>query len=179
MSRYSKLIKNLRKNYSYTTARLQKDFGLHPQTVRGWVNNKKNPLPCIQKRPLLIFSEDLRAWLRQIAQDRKTKLEVKQCYCTACRKAKYPLEDKVYLDICKTKALMKGVCPTCGNPMNKGISIQKLELMHQYFTIITVADLHILGRATSNEKTHLGTTAKSTPSEPVNNTHLFQPISLL
>ena len=173
------MAKRLKKNYSYSTARLKADFGFHPQTIRGWVKRKENPLPCINERPFLIFSEELRDWLKARDAERKVKTEVKQCFCSSCRKAKYPLDEKVHVPALTNKAQMKGICPACGSIMNKWISLKKLDLLHQYFTIITVADLHILGRATSNEKTHLGTTSKSTPSEPVNNTHLFQPISLL
>lgn len=174
MSRYSKTVGRLKKNYSYTTARLEKDFGFHPQTVRRWVKDKKAPLPTIQQKPLLIFSEDLRAWLKKKDSDRKTSLELKEFLCMACHTAKEPLEDMVYLHVLPNKALMKGNCPTCGTIMNKKLSCKNAALIEQFLLTVTLAELHILGRTIPSKKAHLKSNGKSTSSEPVKNAHLFK-----
>lgn len=178
MSRYSKTAVRLKKNYSYTTERLEKEYGFHPQTVRRWVKDKETPLPTIQQKPLLIFSEDLRAWLKKKDSDRKTSLELKEFYCMACHTAKEPLEDKVYLHVLSNKALMKGNCPTCRTIMNKKLSCKDAALVEQFLLTVTLAELHILGRTNTNEKAHLKATRKSTSSEPVSDTHLYKPKSL-
>lgn len=178
MSRYSKTAARLKKNYSYTTERLEKDFGFHPQTVRRWAKDKKDPLPTIQQKPLLIFSEDLRAWLKKKDSDRKTSLALKECFCMACHAAKEPLEDKVYLDASSKKVWIKAICPTCGTIMNKKLSCRNAALVEQFLLTVTLAELHILGRTISHEKAHLKVTGKSTSSEPVSNTHLYKPKSL-
>ena len=174
MSRYSKTAMRLKKNYSYTTGRLERDFGFHPQTVRRWAKDKETPLPTIQQKPLLIFSEDLRTWLKKKDSDRKTSLTLKEFYCMACHNAKEPLEDKIYMHVSPKKAWLKGICPTCGNIMNKKLSLKKAQLVEQFLLTITLEELHILGRTTSNEKAHLKTTGKSTSSEPVKNAHLYK-----
>ncbi|MBI1363150.1 MAG: hypothetical protein GC134_04125 [Proteobacteria bacterium] len=179
MSKHKKMISGLRHNYTYTTSQLQQQFGIHPHTVRRWVKDSNFPNPPIQPRPLMVFSEDLRAYLRTKEQARKTSLQATEFYCMGCKAAKQAEGNQVYVETIKLTTRLKAVCPSCGAFMNKAQSISKLDSVTPFFKRInTLAELHILSRATRSEKAHLGGIVTSHPNEPSTDTHLLQQASL-
>lgn len=177
MSKYSKAIKGIRRNYTYDLKQLHKDFGFHPQTVRGWI--KEFNLPVIQLKPLLIFSEVVREHLSKQEKARKIVLKESQLLCLSCKSSSIPLENKVYFeDLGKTIAL-RGFCGICKGNIRLVQSKQKLATVTPMFKKITLEELNILGRTISNEKTHLGKNLTSTPNEPCTDSHLLQQDKLL
>lgn len=170
MSRYSKAIKRLLWNYTYDLKQLHKDFGFHPQTVRGWI--KEFNLPVIQEHPILIFSEVIREHLSKQEKERKLTLELHQFFCPSCKCANTPFENKVHFEDVGKWLVLRGYCSSCKGLMRKPQSKQKLATAMPMFKRITLEELNILGRAISNEKTHLEENTTSTPNEPTTNSHL-------
>jgi hypothetical protein len=179
MSKYSLLVRRLRKNYTYSAEQLQDDFAIHTQTLRSWVKDKATPLKTLGTRPLLVFSEDLREWLSQKDKARKVVLELTQFHCMACKAAKTPLENKAAFVPSGKLVRVKGICPTCYTFMNKVQAKHKLDIATPLLERVSLEDLHILGRTKYSEKAHLGKIATSTPSEPLLETHLYKPIMLI
>lgn len=166
----------MRKNYTYNLKELHKDFGFHPQTVRGWI--KEFNLPVIQAQPILIFSEVVREHLSRQEKARKIERKANQLPCLSCKSANKPLDNKVYFeDLGKTIALW-GFCGNCKGKVRLVQSKQKLAATTPMFKKITLEELNILGRAISNEKAHLEENATSTPNEPTTDSHLQKQTNL-
>ena len=179
MSKYSTMVKRLRKNYTYDTKQLRADFSVHPQTVRQWVKDPKHPLSVIQQRPILVFSENLRAYLAAKEKARKFTLTAIQFSCMSCKQPRTPLQNKAYFNEHGSRVYLHALCAACHTPMCKVQSRAKLALLAPCFERITLEDLHILGRTNSNEKAHLGKNSTSHPSEPASDTHLMKQKKLL
>lgn len=144
MTRYSKMIQTLRKNYTYTLDQLHKVFDLHPQTIRGWIKRSQNSLKCIQRNPTFVFSEDLRIFLRQERQKRKTILEPTQMFCMSCKKGKHPLDNQVYFQFRGKAVSLKAICPECRALMNRHTSSKTLNQIMPLYQKATREALDIL-----------------------------------
>lgn len=165
MSKYSKMVKTLRKNYTYSAQDLQAGFAIHPQTLRGWVKHGTYPLAAISYRPLLIFSEDLRQWLKERDAERKTQLKLNEMYCLSCKISTPPLAHTVaFIDKGITTQLA-GYCPQCCRQMRKTTNSEKLANIRPMLKAVSLEDLHILGRTTFHQKTHMSASSKTCSHE--------------
>jgi hypothetical protein len=169
MSKRSKIIRNLKKNYTYTLDQLQKDFETHPQTIRGWINRLENPLKCIHKKPTLVFSEDFRNFLRQESQRRKIILEPTQMLCMSCRKGKHPLGNQVHFKFNGNAVSLKGICPECRTIMNKQTSSKTLNQIMPLYQKVTIVELDILRNANKLDTTQANDKPAYSESEVLNN----------
>lgn len=144
MTRYSKMVQTLRKNYTYTLDQLHKAFDLHPQTVRGWIKRSQNSLKCIQRNPTFVFSEELRGFLKRENQNRKTILEPTHMFCMSCKKGKHPLDNQVYFQFKGKAVSLKAICPGCHVLMNKQTSSRTLNQIMPLYQKVTREALDIL-----------------------------------
>ena len=76
---------------NYTVEEIASLFGIHKNTVRGWV---KAGLPtCDDKRPMLILGRDLAAFLQARRTKNKQTCQPGEIYCVRCRAPKMPAGD--------------------------------------------------------------------------------------
>lgn len=169
MSKRSKIIRNLKKNYTYTLDQLQKDFETHPQTVRGWINRPGNPLKCIHKKPTLIFSEDFRDFLKHENQRRKINLEPTQMFCMGCRKGRHPLGSRVHFKFNGNAVSLKGICSECHVVMNKQTSSKTLNQIMPLYQKATIEELDILRNTNKLVMTQVDDVTAYGESEALNN----------
>ena len=73
---------------SYTVEEIAKLFGIHKNTVRGWV--KSGLATSDDKRPMLILGHDLAAFLQARRVKNKRPCKPGEIYCVRCRAPKFP-----------------------------------------------------------------------------------------
>lgn len=100
-------------NRSYTVEEAARLFGVHRNTVRGWITAG---LPSIDDhRPTMILGRALRAFL----QDRRSKAK-RPCapgtlYCCKCRASREPAAGSVVFEPGMTGAgNLRALCASCG-----------------------------------------------------------------
>ena len=179
MSRDTKMIKQLRRHYTYTAAQLQEQFGVHPQTLRKWAKDAEHPLPVMCSRPIMVFSEDLRVWLSQRHKANRERLQRSEFYCMGCKKARTPLENKVAVLSRGQTTRLVAYCSHCMRQMNKMQGSAKLASVRPMFKTVSLEDLHISGRTRHNEKTHLAASTKPQPNESYADTTRYEQQMLL
>mgnify|MGYP005686776667 CR=1 FL=1 len=176
MSRDSLMVKRLKKNYTYSAKQLHEAFGVHSRTLSGW---QCKGLILIKNRPLIVFSEDLREFLRQKVAQRKTKLQFTEFYCMSCKVAKQSCKGKVHIQPLNNILQVKAVCPDCGVFLNRRHNKKKYEDITPLMRAISLEDLHILQRTIRSEKTHLNEATNNTSSEPSTDCHLHKQENLI
>ena len=170
MLKKTEIIRRLRKDYSYTLKRLHRDFGIHPQTTRGYIKDKDNPLMIISKNPTLIFSETLRIYLRKQVEQRKVKLGAYEFYCMGCKQKHTAFRNNVAeKQINKNIIMHKAICPKCFSIMNKFQSSKRLKEVIPLFEIISLENLYILQNENSDINTHNNKKGKEGQNDKNNN----------
>ena len=111
---------------NYSVEDIASLFGLHKNTVRAWI---KNGLPVIDKaRPMLILGSDLRAYLKDKRQSKKSKCKPTELYCVSCKAPKKPALDMVEFKAAEgSTGCLIGLCPECDSVMNKFCSQENLK----------------------------------------------------
>jgi hypothetical protein len=110
---------------SYTVEEIAGLFGIHKNTVRGWV---KAGLPiCDDKRPILILGPDLKAFLQARRAKNKRTCLPGEIYCVRCRRPKFPAADMAdYRPVTEKVGNLTAICPDCNSIMNRCVSLAKL-----------------------------------------------------
>ena len=103
---------------SYSIVEAAEALSVSIPTVRSWI---KNGLPALtSKTPYLIMGQDIRTFLEEKRQSKRTHLEPGQVFCLACRKANFPDERIAdYIPRNPTHGTLIGLCPTCGTVCNR------------------------------------------------------------
>ncbi|MHA1539814.1 MAG: hypothetical protein ACTSXQ_05015 [Alphaproteobacteria bacterium] len=168
MLKKTEIIRRLKKNYAYTLKQLQRDFGIHPQTVRRYIKDSDNPLRTISENPTLIFSETLRAYFKVHVEERKMGLSIYEFYCMGCKEKHMAFENKVAaVDMNKNTKTHKALCPKCFAMMNKFQSSKRLTEVMPLFEMVSLEDLHILQGTHNPVKAHKGKKGKTGQKERV------------
>lgn len=130
-------------NRSYTVDEVARLFGVHRNTVRGWL---KAGLPAIDDhRPTMVLGRTLRAFL----QDRRAKAK-RPCapgtlYCCKCREPCEPAAGSVVFEA-RTHGAgnLRAICTNCGSRMFRRAREASLEaVMPQIPVRIVEGALHI------------------------------------
>jgi hypothetical protein len=121
-------------NRNYSFEEVAAVFGVHKNTVAGWV---KNGLPCLKdKRPFLILGADIRSYLQRQRSGKKQKCKQDELFCMRCKMPTKPAENFVeYFPSSKTKGCLKGFCSICECIINKFVSYESLEAYSVFFDI--------------------------------------------
>ncbi len=111
---------------SYTAEEIANLFGIHKNTVRGWV--KAGLAISDDKRPMLILGHDLAAFLQARRIKNKQTCKPGEIYCVGCRAPKLPAANMAeYSPVTEKFGNLKAICPDCDSIMNRRVSIAKLE----------------------------------------------------
>ncbi len=110
---------------NYTVEEAAGLFGIHKNTVRGWV---KAGLPTSDdKRPMLILGHDLAGFLQARRTKNKQTCQPGQIYCVGCRAPKFPAGDVAdYIPSSEKLGTLQAICPDCYCIMNRRVSMNKL-----------------------------------------------------
>ncbi len=110
---------------SYTVEEIADLFGIHKNTVRGWV--KVGLAISDNKRPMLILGHDLVAFLQGRRVKNKQTCKPGEMYCVRCRSPKFPAEDMAdYSPVTEKFGNLIAICPDCDSIMNRRVSLAKL-----------------------------------------------------
>lgn len=112
---------------SYTVEEVAELFEVHKNTVRNWI--RKGLTPIDTKRPMLIFGQDLVAFLQTKRTRNKRPCKPGEIYCVKCRTPKHPAENMAeYSPITEKVGNLQAICPDCGNIINRRVSRAKINL---------------------------------------------------
>ena len=113
----------------YTVEEIARLFAIHKNTVREWV---KAGLPTIDdRRPMLILSHDLIAFLQARKARSKHTCQPGEMYCFRCRAPKFPAENMAeYIAMTDKVGNLTAICPDCTSMMHRLVSLVKLEDFH-------------------------------------------------
>jgi len=111
---------------NYTVEEVAVVFGVHRNTVRGWV---KRGLPTNDgRRPMLILGADLVAFLRARRVKNKRTCQPGEMYCVRCRAPRAPAGDMAdYLPVTATLGNLIAICSACEAMMYRRVSLAWLE----------------------------------------------------
>jgi len=147
---------------------LYKPYGLHPQTVRTWIN--KNGLPAIKGSPTLIYGYNLKKFLGKMNVSGKCSTEFNELFCMKCKDAKRPYKRRVSLEHKDSFLKVKGHCPDCKSVMFQSYKMDYYQRLKK--TFVTVALLELYDSTNPTVKTHLDAQHKQQVNEP-EQTELF------
>jgi hypothetical protein len=121
-------------NRSYTIEELAAVYGVHKNTIAGWV---KNGLPCLkERRPFLILGLEARAYLKYARASKKQKCKPDEFYCMRCRAPTKPGENLVeYIPLSAVKGRLSGSCEHCECIVNKFVGYESLKGYRKIFDI--------------------------------------------
>ena len=129
-----------------------KDNGLHPQTVRRWIN--KEGLSTIDKsRPTLIYGYDLINFLKKRNQRHKKHTSFEQFFCMKCQDGRNVFRNIIQIEQSHHYLKAKARCRDCKTIMNKSYKITGLPDLRQQFQLGDVLELYDCLESTA--KTHL------------------------
>lgn len=111
----------------YNVREAAEALGAHVVTVRRWVAKEGLPADTARK-PWLIEGKALRAFLGERQVKRRIKTALHHCYCLGCRSPREP-DGKMadYIQLTTETGRLEGLCPVCGNLMNKVVRRVDLE----------------------------------------------------
>ena len=110
---------------NYTVEDIADLFGIHKNTVRGWV--KAGLATSDDKRPMLILGHDLQAFLQMRRKRNKKTCKPGELYCVRCRAPKRAGGDMAeYSPVTETFGNLIAICPDCDSIMNRLVSLAKL-----------------------------------------------------
>ncbi|MBU1404547.1 MAG: helix-turn-helix domain-containing protein [Proteobacteria bacterium] len=111
---------------SYMVEEIAKLFGIHKNTVRGWV--KAGLATSDDKRPMLILGHALVAFIQARRVKNKQTCQPGELYCVGCRAPKFPAGDMAeYSPVTEKFGNLTAICPDCNSIMNRRVSLAKLE----------------------------------------------------
>jgi len=128
---------------NYTVEEVASLFGIHKNTVRGWI---KAGMPvCDDRRPTLILGHELRGYLQCKRKERKKRCKPFELYCMRCRLPKRPAENMVdFTPINGNTGRLVGICPDCETLMNRYASEASLGQIQEHLDVcMPIAQKHI------------------------------------
>jgi len=112
----------------YTFKEIADALGVHVRTVQNW-HMRGLKTADSSTRPLLVQGRDLIRFIDHRRKSRRCHLRDNEMYCLACKMPSVPNPDTVVtidtgykLGNGKAQRLRSGVCPVCGNKINKLVS---------------------------------------------------------
>ncbi len=110
-------------NYAYSLKQIADLYKINIRTVRRWI--KEGLLIVEEIYPYLVKGSELKRFLDNKQQNRKTKLLAGEFYCVKCQQARKPLNNIVSLKY-SGKTIGRGIkdftiqacCEVCGTKLN-------------------------------------------------------------
>ncbi len=119
---------------SYSVEEIAGLFGIHKNTVRGWI--KVGLAVIVGIRPKLILGHDLRAFLQARRVKNKQTCKQGELFCVRCRAPKIPAGDMAdYSTFTEKYGNLKGICPDCNSIMYLCVSLANLGQIREKLDI--------------------------------------------
>lgn len=127
-------IRSIKSARIYTVGELAETLGVSRNTVRAW---SRAGLPTSRDvRPHLIQGKQAKAWLTARATKRHRKLTGENMLCTRCKEHAAPMGGMVDSTVLRhNRVLLCGLCPHCGTPMHRFVSMRQLPEFARIFDI--------------------------------------------
>ena len=131
---------------NYTVGEVADLFGVHKNTVRGWV---KYGLPTSDgRRPMLILGRELVAFLTARRAKNKRTCQPGEIYCVRCRAPRAPAGDMVdYMPVTATLGNLAAICSACETMMYRRVSLVKLAQVRGDLNITMPQALEHIGES--------------------------------
>ncbi|MAZ70432.1 MAG: DNA-binding protein [Porticoccus sp.] len=132
MANYNPNLAKIHRNY--TVEEVASLFGIHKNTVRGWI---KTGMPvCDDRRPTLILGYEIRRYLQRTRTAGKQRCKPFELYCMRCRSPRKPAENMVdFTPINETTGRLVGICPDCETLMNRYANKSSLAQIRQHLEV--------------------------------------------
>ena len=132
---------------NYTVEEVARLFGIHRNTVRGWV---KRGLPTSDdQRPMLILGRDLAAYLHVQRTKNKRTCKPGEIYCVRCRAPRLPAGDMAdYQPVTENLGNLIAICSDCDAIMYRRINLARLEQVRGQLDITMLQALRQLDEST-------------------------------
>jgi hypothetical protein len=139
---------------TYKVEEIVEVLGVHRRTVQQWF---QDGLPRIDNhKPFLTFGSDLKAFLRKKMRRRKRKCGPGELYCVKCRLPRHPKDRIVKIEpMNEKKAIMTGICSSCGRPLNQFVAIKNLPQIAKMFVISGKRDKDLIESRDSTPNTDI------------------------
>ena len=136
-------LNHIKENCPYSIADICERFDKHKNTVLAW---KKEGLKAIDnKKPYLFHGSELKSFLKQKQEARKSKCQDDELFCTKCQKPQKPFGKLVDIFvIAKNRLNLQGLCEVCNCKMNKGFKRKNLALVKKIFDVGKVHNQHLI-----------------------------------
>lgn len=113
-------------NRNYTVEEAARVLGVHRNTVRNWKRQGLEPID--ERKPILFLGATLRAFLEGRRAKAKRSCPPGTIYCVCCREPREPALRMVeYVSLSPALGNLVGICPTCGNLMNRTVSLATVD----------------------------------------------------
>lgn len=124
----------IKQNLTYTMQEAADALGLSLATIRDWV--KKGLSIHKDKRPFLIYGDELRQFIQNSQRAKRYKLTDRQLSCFSCKAPCEPRGMAVILvqQTAKTSRI-SGICAKCGGRCARIVSNQRIPLFEQILQI--------------------------------------------
>jgi hypothetical protein len=108
---------------NYTVGEAAMLLRVHKNTVRAWLGSGLEPID--DRRPVLILGRKLSSFLHARRERRRKSCKAGELYCVRCRAPKTPVTRTAdYLPITPTSGNLRGICPDCGTPIHRLVSLR-------------------------------------------------------
>jgi hypothetical protein len=116
-------LRKVKSKRSYTFKEIAEIYEIHIRTVQSWHSEGLQPLDG-SRNPYLIMGSEVKRFLKQKTQSRKTKLKDNEFFCMKCRIGVMPLDvhieaKGIKLGGNKTSVRLVGKCPKCSSTVNR------------------------------------------------------------
>ena len=134
----------IKETLCYSTNEMAKRFNIHKRTVQEWY---KAGLPRIDKRkPSLVLGADLKDFLKQRMNKRRSKCRRNELYCMKCKAPRQSRDNTVDIRfLSKTRLMILGLCAQCHTKTNKVNSTQNLMEISKIFAIRQIHNRDLIG----------------------------------
>lgn len=138
---------------SYSSIKIQELLGINPQTIRGWIKEKR--LECVNKKPILIYGAILKAFIKARNEKYKNTLGFKEMKCFKCRNISIPRDNQISIYHNKNGSIrVVGNCSNCDNELSKLYKKNSInELKESFF--IKSAESTLYNTLSISTKAHL------------------------
>jgi hypothetical protein len=126
--------KLIESNRSHSTEKIQKLLGIHPQTIREWIN--RDGLECISKKPISIYGAVLKEFIKNRNEIHKKTLSFNEMKCFKCDNRSIPKDNHISIYHNKNGSIrVVGICPNCKNEFSKLYKKNAIDELQKAFFI--------------------------------------------
>lgn len=134
-------IKKIKYWWAYDVEEIADLLSVTPKTISTWIKQRLPTMP--NGKPILIYGDDLREFIKKMNQSNKTLTAFNEMFCMKCKDTKKPYRNQAAIEPVNNNALqVKAVCTSCKSKMNKGYKFDDLPKLKRTFATVEVSRLY-------------------------------------